>query len=105
MPRFTVRVELYGSPTRQDYDSLHFVMQRAKYFRVIYLDKKWWHLPTAEYTANFENKDTPDVRDQVQSIAESVWNDVATLVTKADGSRYTSGLREATASEVKALTS
>ena len=49
MARFTVRVELFGEPEQEVYETLHKKMQTGKYFRVIRGREEWYHLPTATY--------------------------------------------------------
>ena len=102
MARFTVRVELFGEPEQEVYETLHEKMQAKKYFRVIQGREEWYHLPTATYD-HLAEASAPTIRDEVWTIAQSVWEDPGVLVTES-ARRSWQGLRTATASEVKQLT-
>lgn len=104
MSKFTVRVELFGRASNDDYESLHEKMQAEYYFRVVKGDGQWYHLPSATYTAE-KNKATAAVRSEVFEIAKSVWTDPGVFVTEANNGRYWKGLRKASTQEVENLTS
>jgi hypothetical protein len=103
MPRFTVRVELFGEADEDQYKSLHKKMQAKKYFRVIKGREDWYHLPTATYDHSAKTS-ASTVTNEVLTIAKSVWKDSGVLVTEASRISW-KGLRKATASEVKEFTS
>ena len=104
MARFTVRVELFGKADEDDYENLHGRMQKKRHFRVIQADSgKWYHLPSATYD-HTNASSTSQVREEVWSIAKAVWSNLGVHITKSD-ERAWQGLREATATEVKNLTS
>jgi len=104
MAKFTVRVELFGNASEDYYDLLHSKMKARRYFRSVKGgDDVWYHLPSATYTADKE-KGADAVRDEVAAIAQSVWSDSGTFVTKADGGRYWKGLRKASTGEIEELT-
>jgi hypothetical protein len=103
MSKFTVRVELFGKASNDDYDLLHENMQSKRYLRVIKGDDSWYHLPSATYTAE-KDTSTEAVRDEVADIAASVWSDSGVFVTKAEDGRFWHSLRKASAHEVDRLT-
>jgi hypothetical protein len=94
MASYIVRVELYGSPSEQDYARLHSAMAAKGGSRTITLDGgEEYHLPPAEYLFN-TNDDIDTVWTKANSAASSVWNQHGILVTKSAGIRV-SGLRQA----------
>jgi len=104
MATFTVRVELFGKAEEDDYDKLHEKMQAKKFFRVAKAKSgTWYHLPSAIYDHTAKSSSSV-VRAQVWAIAKAVWKDPGILVVEG-GSVSWKGLRKATASEVKELTS
>lgn len=104
MAMFTVRVELFGNAEEEDYEKLHKKMQAKKFFLVAQGQSGiWYHLPSAIY--DHTSKSTaPVVRAQVWAIAKTIWKDPGILVIEG-GSVSWKGLRKATASDVKELTS
>jgi hypothetical protein len=75
-------------------------MKRGGFSRLITgSNGKVYHLPHAEYSRQ-ANLTVAQVRDQANTAACLVWNDVQTLTT--EGQVAWIGLREATASEVAA---
>ena len=104
MSRFTVRVELFGNADEDNYESLHKRMQAKKYFRVIKSsDGDWNHLPSATYN-HTADVSASTVQADVWAIAKAVWDDPGVLVTES-ADRSWRGLRKATSSEVRELTS
>jgi hypothetical protein len=104
MVKFPVRIELFGNADEDDYENLHGKMKAKKYFRVIQGGSgAWYHLPSATYD-HATNSSASTVSGEVWTIAKAVWNDPGVLVTEANG-RSWQGLRKATSSEVKELTS
>ena len=88
MADFTVRVELHDASAK-DYEALHNAMEAAGYRR--YIDGTdnsgkagRWALPTAEYDCTGQSAATASsIRDQVQSIADSVKPGAWCLVTQS----------------------
>lgn len=96
-------IQVADNASEDDYDLLHSKMRARRYFRLVKGgDDVWYHLPSATYTADKE-KNAEAVRDEVAAIAESVWSDSGTFVTKADGGRYWKGLRKATSEQIEEL--
>ncbi|ASW00150.1 hypothetical protein CJU94_19555 [Paraburkholderia aromaticivorans] len=91
MSRFITRVELYGTPSRQDYDNLHAAMEVRGFARTIRGDNGTvYKLPTATYYG--EGLLTPEqVRQQAANAAFSVWNSCAVFTCEAMDSSW-SGL-------------
>jgi hypothetical protein len=106
---FAVRVELHQlnnqrQPTWDDYARLHVAMQQRGYFRVIKGgDGNWYHLPHANYSAWFDNKNGESVRDEVTAIVATVWSNSGNLVTA--GQSWWQGLIPASAQDVQRLAS
>ena len=93
MLRFTTRVELYGSPTPEDYNELHAAMEKNGFTRTLKGDKIYI-LPHSEY--NFDGINTGEgVLDLAKSAAGSVWKDYAVLVTGTELTRHWHNLKEA----------
>jgi hypothetical protein len=105
---FAVRVELHEldtkrKPTWEDYGRLHIAMQQKGYVRVIKGGNgTWYHLPHANYSAWFDNKDGESVRDDVSAIVATVWSKAGKLVTA--GQSWWQGLITASAQDVRNLT-
>jgi len=106
MAKFTVRVELHGvkgiEPSGEDYQELHLAMQRNSYFRIIKSsDDEWSHLPSAEYTVNWDVK-IDSVVNEVKTIVAAVWKPFSVLVTESNGRQWY-GLKPASSDEVAEL--
>ena len=95
MARFTTRVELYGSPTSDDYEKLNKAMQGAGFTRTISFDgdATEWQLPQGEYTSS-TGSDVDVIRDSAKGAAGSAWENFGLLVTRCDGGRSTYNLRK-----------
>ena len=96
MAKFTTRVELYGSPTWDDYDNLHSAMRKEGFTQTISFQGETtvWHLPTAEYNRDTDLS-TDAVRDSAKRAAATTWDNFAVLVTKSDAGRSMHNLRKA----------
>jgi hypothetical protein len=96
MANFTTRVELYGTPSRDDYDRLHKAMEKEGFTRTIRYEGETtvWQLPHAEYNRS-SDASTDSIRDSAKKAASTVWADFAVLVTKAAGPRSIYNLKEA----------
>lgn len=91
MARFITRVELYGTPTRQDYDKLHAAMESNGFSRTITGDNGTvYKLPTATYfgeaTATAEQ-----VRKHAADAAFATWKSCAVFTCEFVNSSW-SGL-------------
>lgn len=94
MLRFTTRVELYGSPTSEDYNQLQAAMEKNGFSRTLKGDKIYL-LPHAEY--NLDAINTGDgVLELAKKAASAVWKDYAVLVTSTELTRHWHNLKEAT---------
>lgn len=88
MPAFTVRVQLNGNPTWDDYEKLHEDMENAGYNRFIRgSNNEPYDLPDAEYDLPQSGLTVGEVRDQVLEIAKGVHPKPApwVLVTQSAG--------------------
>lgn len=93
MLRFTTRVELYGSPTSEDYIELDAAMEKQGFSRTLKGDKIYM-LPHAEY--NFDGINTGEgVLDLAKSAVGTFWKEYAVLVTGTELTRHWHNLREA----------
>ncbi|MBD2814238.1 type V toxin-antitoxin system endoribonuclease antitoxin GhoS [Xenorhabdus sp. Flor] len=94
MANFTVRVELHNASS-SDYENLHEKMERAGFERSITTENGTvYHLPDAEYSIS-SDKSTDEIRDLAHDTAKKVKSNPAILVTKSNGTRRWSGLKEA----------
>jgi hypothetical protein len=94
MSRFTTRVELYGNPSYEVYNSLHEAMQKKGFSRKIQLSNVVYWLPNAEYTMD-STQTTQQVVDLAKSAAASVWQDFGVMVTKTEVDRGYHNLKKA----------
>ena len=96
MARYTARVELYGSPTSDDYDKLRAAMQEAGFTETISFDGEAtvWQLPRGEYNRK-SDFDVDVIRDSAKRAAASAWADFGVLVTRCDGGRSIYNLKKA----------
>jgi len=97
MPRFVVRVELPGKPPG-DYGQLHRDLRAARYYRVIKGEKRWWHLPHAEYTCQANGWTVTQIRDEVLALARASHSDPHVFVSEASNSAWVN-LRPVTAQD------
>ena len=86
MSRFTTRVELYGSPNADDYNKLHYSMQRYGFARNFVGGDITYILPHAEYSLN-SNNTTKEVLELAKEAAHTVWKDYSVLVTRTEVTR------------------
>ena len=96
MANFTTRVELYGSPTWDDYDRLHTAMAKEGFNRTIQWegDNVVYQLPHAEYNRSCDSETDVILASAVKA-ASTVWKDFGVLVTKADDGRRAHNLKPA----------
>jgi hypothetical protein len=93
MLRFTIRLELYGLPTTEDYYKLHAAMEKIGFLRTLKGDKVYL-LPDGEY--NFDGINTGQgVLELAKSAANTIWKDYAVLVTSTEVTRDWYNLKEA----------
>ena len=88
MARFTTRVELYGSPSSDDYEKLRNAMQQEGFAETISFDGETtvWQLPRGEYNRKSDS-DVDGIRDSAKRAAASAWADFGILVTRCEGGR------------------
>jgi hypothetical protein len=90
MARFTTRVELLNDASREDYDTLHFEMERRNFTRTITDDTTGivYQLPPAEY-----NRDGDYTRQQTinaaEAAAQATGNPYRIIVTESNGRTWT----------------
>jgi hypothetical protein len=83
MTDFSIRVQLNGSPTSGTYDLLHDAMEHYGCSRQIKGDSgAWYYLPHAEYRLTSATT-VERVRDDVVTLADSIWLDNEVVVTEA----------------------
>jgi hypothetical protein len=89
MTRFMTRVELRGSPTAKDYESLHAKMEAKGFERTIKgSDGKTYKLPHAMYYVE-SNLTVEQVRDHAADAAKSVWTSYAITTSEAPNTAWT----------------
>lgn len=84
MANYTVRVELYGSPSAEVYKQLLAKMQSKGFTDGILDNLKQYTLPPAEYMLFDSALDTVQVLELAKSAASAVWKDYAVLATKTE---------------------
>ena len=84
MSKFTVRVELFGMPSADDYTKLHSAMESKSFSRRIKQGETTFMLPTAEYIIDSANI-PQQIMDNAKIAAGTIWKDFAVLVTHPDG--------------------
>ncbi|WP_340611975.1 type V toxin-antitoxin system endoribonuclease antitoxin GhoS [Xenorhabdus bharatensis] len=89
---FTVRVELHNADSK-DYENLHEKMENAGFERTITAGGIVYRLPNAEYSIS-SNESTDEIRNLARNTAKKVKPNPSVLVTKSDGTRRWSGLKE-----------
>jgi hypothetical protein len=95
MANFTTRIELYGSPTGEDYEKLHAAMGKEGFKRTM----KWegddtvYHLPNAEYNLG-SDLSSEEVKDKAVKAAATVWKNFGVLTTKAAEGRAKHNLKK-----------
>lgn len=83
MSKFTTRVELYGSPSFQDYEKLHTAMGKEGFHRILTDGDKNYYVPHAEYLSS-HNLTSVQVLELAKLIALTVWKDYCVLVTTTE---------------------
>ena len=91
-----VRVELKGTPSRADYDTLHEQMRRAGFKQTITgSNQVTYALPHAEYYGRGLDGNT--ARERAKDAAATVWTQFQVLATESagEGSMFWYGLEPA----------
>ena len=83
MSRFTTRVELYGNASESVYEKLHDKMYEKQFYRNFTDNGVSYKMPSAMYFSSHQLT-TMQVRDLAKSIAATIWNDFAVLVTSTE---------------------
>lgn len=83
MPKFTTRVELYGSPSESVYTKLHFAMKEKGFSRAITDNGKSYQLPHAEHVLS-KQATTLEIVELAKQVASTVWKDFCVLVTNTE---------------------
>lgn len=92
MPRFIVRVELYGGPSWQDYNHLHTAMERRGFVKTITSDKGVvYELPTATYYRD-ATVSLSEVLKDAKAAADGVWTSASAIAMETNGISW-NGLR------------
>jgi hypothetical protein len=85
MPTYIARIELRGSPTRQDYDNLHARMQDIGFLQTITIDGETYELPHAEYAHVDRRVFTSElIREEIQKVVNPIYSDYLVLVCRTD---------------------
>jgi len=72
MADYLIRIELYGSPSGKDYETLHEKMRENSFYRVVLEKGKTYWLPHAEYTKSSANN-IDSILTEADKIAKSVY--------------------------------
>jgi len=78
-----IRVELRGTPSRQDYDNLHAYMEKNNWFRKIEGTAGESTLPHAMYHGNSENNVSAIASSLRKGIQANVWTQAVVLIISA----------------------
>lgn len=95
MAKYTTRIELYGSPSRTDYDNLHAAMEREGFTRTISWEGETvtYQMPHAEYNRTSDLA-AAQIKDSAVIAAKTVWSDFGVLVTQSQGGREKYNLKK-----------
>lgn len=83
MALFVVRVELRGTPTREDYDRLHAAMRKASFSQTIAGSTGTFNLPHATYSSTFYAT-CKQAADAANGAASQVWKDHCLIASGSD---------------------
>jgi hypothetical protein len=82
MSNFTVRVELYGSPSEDIYTKLHAGMAANGFFRSFSQNGTNYSMPHATYIFFNGTSTAPILKAAISGATASTWKDFAILVTE-----------------------
>ena len=84
MAHLFIRVELRGTPSKQDYDNLHAYMERNNWFRTISGTAGQSTLPHAMYHGNSDESVSAIATALRSGIQGSVWTVAVVLIISAE---------------------